>query len=688
MKKTGTVVLLILVSTLCLMANGQQEVVQEERVDVVGLLEAPMLHELVEAGELPAREERLPVPSDIMVEPDVAELGVYGGSLVFPVHDSGHWTWGPWTEQSMFRFKQDGSGQVEPNVAKNFYANDDATVWTIELREGMKWSDGMPFTADDVLFYYNHMSTPALNPDRSPVGVDEDGYYNAFTSKPYRAYQVIVDGTVYWAEFEKVDDYKFTVTFAAPKLDFPESVAIDNKWMFAPKHFFKDIVARKDGVADDPTFPLITEEEALANANSIFDKEWTNYSSMGKATGYYNWDYYQIPQVRSFIATANNHDKVGEVYELVRNPYFFKTDSEGRQLPYLDSLKIEIINEREQIVLKAVAGEFDVTPISAGTSSRVATAQDFSVIATATKDTHSVRTWSNNLWGGSQAIALNQTVKDLDKRKLFQDVRFREALSIAVDRDLLNDTLANGQSQPWQTSVPEGMVGYDPDWSKKWTELNIDRANALLDEITEPWNRAKGTYRKMKGTDRDVEIIVSLEEASAEGDFYSLLKSAYASVGVKLLEKLEADIAQVILANDHEAQLKNIKCSNPALRPDNVVPMRNFMAWYGAYGKWYEDGKSEANGGVTPTGDVMGLIEAYEAIRAASGPSRDSVVSENIQKIYDLHKKNIWVISYLQAPRTRYIVSNKLKNWKDGLIETDEFRYVNLVRPEQLYKTN
>lgn len=245
MKRVFTWVLL-LCTTAFLMANGQQDDVKKSTQSNNEWHEAPILHGLVEAGELPSREDRLPVESDIMVEQDVIEIGQYGGCLNMTTHDHAHWTWGPLTEQSMFRFSQDGSGKVEANVAKDFYPNEDSTVWTIELREGMKWSDGAPFTADDIIFYYNHMSTPALNADRTPVNVNEEGFHNAFTSKPYRAYHVSVDSKTYWAKFDKVNDYKITVTFKAPKADFPESVAIDNKWMFAPKHFFKNIVARKD----------------------------------------------------------------------------------------------------------------------------------------------------------------------------------------------------------------------------------------------------------------------------------------------------------------------------------------------------------------------------------------------------------------------------------------------------------
>lgn len=88
-------------------------------------------------------------------------------------------------------------------------------------------------------------------------------------------------------------------------------------------------------------------------------------------------------------------------------------------------------------------------------------------------------------WSSDHALQLNKTVEDEDKRKLFQDLRFREALSISVDRNLLNATLMNGQSQPSQSSVSYGANGYDEQWAGKWTKFDTDKANKLLGEITE-----------------------------------------------------------------------------------------------------------------------------------------------------------------------------------------------------------
>ena len=638
--------------------------------------EAPMLHEMVEAGEIPPLEERLPAPEGIMVEPDIVSLGKYGGDLTITTLDSGLWNWGFYAEQNMFRFKQDNSGEVEANVAKEFYPNGDATVWTIKLREGMRWSDGEPFTVDDVIFYYDHMATPALNEDRTAKEPEEEGYYNMYTGKSYSCYISEVNGKRHWAKFDKVNDYEFTVTFAAPKPTFPVAAAVDNKWMYQAKHFFKNYVSRKDGIMDDPSFPFITEEEAIANANRDFGLQFESYSTMGNKIGYVNWAYHIVPSLRSFIAHKDNWDTVGETYVLTRNPYFWKTDSEGRQLPYLDEIKVKIINEMDQVTLQAMAGEFDIYEPKNN---------DFAEVATALKDTHSLNAWITAQWSTDETLQLNQTVKDLDKRALFQDIRFREALSIAVDRNLLNETLRNGMVHPQQAAVPEGLPGYDAEWSQKWTEFDVEKANTLLDEITELWDRADGTFRKMKGTNKEIEIILSVREPSESANFTSLLQSAFKNIGVKLSIKVDPEYRTAMLSNDVEASVEVTTLSTPAVRPDSIVPMRNVAVWHSAYGKWYEDGKSEVNGGIEPTGDVMELVKAHEIIQSESGPDRQKVVDENVKKIYDLHKKNIWIIGYLSPLPIRNMVNNKLQGIPADLLNVDEFRFMGLARPEQFW---
>ena len=116
--------------------------------ETVVYTEAPML---TEAGVYGAVADRL--PAEPMVEDaDYLTIGTYGGELKRSA-GGGNWDAGKPIEEGLFRFTTIGT--VEPNVAKGYDVNEDATVYTIYLREGMKWSDGAPFTAEDCVWFYN-----------------------------------------------------------------------------------------------------------------------------------------------------------------------------------------------------------------------------------------------------------------------------------------------------------------------------------------------------------------------------------------------------------------------------------------------------------------------------------------------------------------------------------------------------
>ena len=175
-----------------------------------GFKQAPMLDSM----SLPAVEERIPTAEDVMVE-NVASVGQYGGSIKMVLTKAG-WNTGKPIEQGLFRFNS--NGEVEPNVAKSYEVNDDATVYTIHLREGMKWSDGVDFTSEDCVFFYDHMCVP-----------------ETFGKSLWDCFKVTTeDGSEGIATFTKVDDYTFTVSFPAPKPNFINELCINAKWCYAP----------------------------------------------------------------------------------------------------------------------------------------------------------------------------------------------------------------------------------------------------------------------------------------------------------------------------------------------------------------------------------------------------------------------------------------------------------------------
>ena len=214
----------------------------------------------LEGKDLPPVAERMPVAADIMVE-EMDDVGQYTATFTM-AQGSSNWTTGKLTEEPLFRFKTDGN--VEPNVAKGYDVNEDATVWTIYLREGMRWSDGEPFTAEDCRFFY------------------EEVLLTGFSTKS--VWGAVKDGNGEVAKMAVLNDYCFTMTFGTPKPAFLQELAINGKWFFAPKHWMIQYMpAEYEG---QKTSGLLTAEEWKAAAEKMGYSDLKTFDSI---ISYYYW---------------------------------------------------------------------------------------------------------------------------------------------------------------------------------------------------------------------------------------------------------------------------------------------------------------------------------------------------------------------------------------------------------------
>jgi len=625
--------------------TGEVQETQKVEVDTETLIlsEAPELAEKVGTGDLPAVEERMPKLEDIMIEPVFDSIGQYGGDLRFPWRGKkDKWTLEKMTEEALFRFKLDGSG-VEPNVAKGYDVNEDATEYMIYLREGMKWSDGVAFTADDIVFYYNEMVLK-----------------ETFGKSPYNCYYSVnpETGEKTLADVTKVDDYTVKVKFADSSVLFLERLAIDNKWMFAPKHYMEQLLPH-----------IVGEAEAMKKAEEM---GFSDIKTLGKYTGYYYWIVQDRPTLRPWLLKT---DTEAAVARWERNPYYFKADAEGKQLPYINSIVCQKIESSDNIILESIAGNVDIN---------VFELTDFTLLME-NRDAGDFRVtqWSGTDWAGN-AVVFNQGVEDVKLREVFTDIRFREAMSVAVDRvelaALVTDDLGSGQ----QASVPEGLVNFKEGWADKWSDYDVERANTLLDEM----GMAKGSdgFRTYKdGSDFELNIFqIEIDSTSEMGEFEALIKKYYEAVGIKTNIKVVDSTygEELIQSNGIVAQTFVPALFNVALRPDNIVPIRNYRSWYGSYGLYYS---THGEQGEKPEGDIALLQEYYNIIQSATDKE---VVDEYSQKIIDLHEKNQWIIGYTSPKPRIVLVKNNLKNVPSKLIYCDEFRGYGHSKLQQYYFGN
>ncbi|CAG7629292.1 Periplasmic alpha-galactoside-binding protein [Paenibacillus solanacearum] len=601
------------------------------------LSEPPALADAVKSGSLPSLDKRIPAKEDVMVEGVVEEIGKYGGEWRMPWKGpNDRWTIGKPTEEALFRFKSDGSG-VEPNVAKSYEVNADSTEFTIHLRKGMKWSDGVPFTADDVIFYWEHMLKK-----------------ETFGKKIYDAYYSVdpVTGEKALAEVTKVDDYTFKVKHKYPSVLFLERVAIDNKWFFAPAHFQKTIL---------PEF--VGEEKALAIA-----KQWgfSDVKTFLVETGYYYWIYPQIPTLRAWHA---KNDPNSDVFVMERNPYYWKVDEQGKQLPYIDRVNLKKIQDGNQSLLDSLAGNYDLNQF---------TFKDFTVLKENEKrGNYRVLQWTNTAWS-STGVELNQTTEDPKYRTLFQDIRFREALSVAVDRTEISEIITSGLGKPQQASVPKGLVGYQEGWDQQWAKYDVARANKLLDEIGLTKRDAQNFRQFADGSNL---ALTFYTDTTTNSPFMELIKKYYEAVGLKTDLKIvdQGTLQDLKYANKVPAFPYTVNLVNVAFRPDELVPLRVLTPWLGHYGLYTQSGGKE---GVKPEGDVAKILEAWDKVKSAKNAEEITKWSNEIVK---LHQKNQWVIGYTGPTPSLTVVRNNMRNVPAELVDVDEFRNLGHAHPAQFF---
>ncbi|MCD7755045.1 MAG: ABC transporter substrate-binding protein [Firmicutes bacterium] len=609
-----------------------------DAVEISGYTEAPYITELGIYGDV---TDRLPVEEDIMVEDaDYLEIGTYGGELKTSTSVS-PWTTGKIIEEGLFRFTSEGI--VEPNVAKGYDVNDDATVFTIYLREGMKWSDGVDFTAEDCVWFYN---TILLN------NVDTKGVRDCNTSS---------DGT--YAVVEKVDDYTFTVTFSEPKYSFIEDLEVELKWYYAPKHIFEDYanyVIEYNNATDD-TAKAEAESKALAEAEAICGVKFADVASSGKEMLYYFWNYSGIPTLNSYVLSTESgkNDVSGDYYEYVRNPYYWRVDAAGQQLPYIDKIVYTTIQNTDQSLLLLLDGTVDYQIVSMDAIATIRTEANVDI---------NIYEWSGSSWGdvGTQ-IMWNLSIADEHLNALFNNSAFRQAMSICVNREEFASIYSEGWLSGGQATPSEGMLGYSEEWATKWTEYDPDYAKELLESCGLVMG-SDGYYDFEDGTDFVLNIVSVADSGAA--DTYGILKPYYDAVGIKTTfrDYDRSNIDNMMLANEIECTLypvTGIGDVSVILKPNSVVPgTATNVVWYG---------NLTAD---TATGDLLELINLKAQLDVTSDTDERTEIA---LKMLALHEENMWVISYVEASPTYFAVNARIHNFPEEGVFSDIYRDTGLA---------
>jgi len=597
--------------------------------------EAPMLTELVEAGKLPPVEERLPEEPLVIVP--VEEVGEYGGTWrrVWLGKADGP---GPdrITTERLIYFTPDGR-ELVPNIAQSWEVSAEGKEFTFYLREGMKWSDGEPFTADDIMFWYEDM---VLNDELTPV-------------KPA---WLTIGGNL--GRVEKVSTYAVKFVFDQPYGLFLKYLAgpPGHGICYYPKHYLKQF------------HPNYTPEEELTALTKEAGFEFW-YQLFGDKTD--RWMNTDLPVLSAWKCTV---PATRPIMVLERNPYYWKIDIEGNQLPYVDRINHEFVENIELVNIRAVSGQIDM-------QARHILWENYTLfMENRDEGDYRVAKYKDD-FETNMAIALNLNHKDPVLRQIFDDDRFRKALSLAINRNEINQLCYLGMCEEPRQVVPLPESEYFcEELAYAYIDYNPGEANRLLDEM--------GLKRGPDGIRLRPDgkpLMITIEFTPAFGpwaDACELVAQYWTAVGVKTAVKSE----ERSLFYTRKAALEHdvgIWTGSVGMQP--LIDPRWYMPWSEesihaiGYAQWYQSGGKV---GEKPTGDLLKTIELYEEIKKT--PS-DAKQKELFQEILKLNAKNLWVIGTLSSPPLLGIISNNMKN----VPETGLFSWVlhspKNFNPEQFF---
>ncbi len=449
--------------------------------------EAPMLRTKVAAGEIPSVEERL--PEEPVVLATVEEIGQYGGTLR-GISTSPMWLssltmiMGVSAGNSTFATISADYSTMVPVLA-TWELSEDGKTFTLYLKKGVRWSDGVPATADDIMFWYEDIF---LNDELTPV---KPAMWSP-GGEPMR--------------MEKVDDYTIRIHFVQPDPLMQYKLYSAN-WRNYPQHYLKDFHIKYNPKANE-----IAKEKG-------FDAWWQLFNSVNAVGIKRDFD---IPVLTAWKMVSKTTTHI--FYE--RNPYFWMVDEEGNQLPYIDKVSGELAENTEVYTLKAISGEVDYA------AGRL-TLSDYPLyMENREKGDYRVLLW-DGVTGATVIYAFNLNHKDPVLRKIFQDVRFKHAMSLAINREEINETVFLGLAEPRQATVLPSSRFYEEKFAKAYAEYDPKEANRLLDEMGLS-KRDKEGYR-LRPDGKRLEIILALWTGSAVRDKTSeLVKEYWEGVGVKV----------------------------------------------------------------------------------------------------------------------------------------------------------
>lgn len=609
-QKLSVLILILMVSPLTMIFGEAQDSFYNE---------APILTELVSAGELPPVDDRL--PNNPVLVNTIDEIGTFGGTwrvgnvqgdrtfLIRLMGYEGLVRWDPqWT-------------RVVPNIAQAWEVNEDSKRYTFYLREGMRWSDGMPFTVDDIMFWYEDI--------RTAEGLD---------------FQLLrtLDTTPY--TIEKVDDYTIAFVFESPNgllLQVLSDVVVSAITQY-PKHYLSQFHPRYNEEID-----TLIEEAGVSDWTELFRLHAPECCAIIPGTPtLFAW----------MLEEGTEYDNVGTSYYAVRNPYYWKIDTDFNQLPYIDQIEFQVVEERADILDLAIEGKIDMQFRNIALEAFLPENQasggydSFALIPTASSQF---------------TIFLNLSHDDPVKREILQNRDFRIGLSHAIDRQSIAEIFGEDLS-PTQPMPLQASIFYNEEHSTQFTGYDVDLANQYLDQAGYSERNADGIRLGPDGNPIEFDLILPDPHVGLPIDGQPILEQVQANwmaVGIRVnavqVERVIIEDAIAITDSSHFNQYDmHVWAATGGFEAILFPPLADRMAprWH----LWLRNPDSpEAE---QPPARLIEQYNLFQQAQATSDPEEQNAL---VNEILAISAEEFFAIGTVTAPERFGIVKPNFRNVPD-----------------------
>ena len=583
--------------------------------------ESPMLTERVAAGTLPPVDERLP-GNPVVVDVE-GEIGTYGGTLRTAV-SSRHrainsMLGGRFIDNLSFTWDKLGT-ELQPSWVESGALSDDAMHYTIRLREGVKWSDGTPVTTADLMFTYQDV---AGNTDLNPRGVS-------------------------WlkgVEVEVLDDYgvTFHLPQAAPLFQYTfHTAGVGLRHPIGPQHYLGPF---------HPAYTDVGELEKAAKEAGV--DTWDELFDLKAAN-----DNVERPVLSLWVLTEASTE--GTMVE--RNPYFWKVDQEGNQLPYIDRMRTEIVASPDVYVMRGMGGQYDVVFYGIKFS-------DFPTLKS-NERAGGYRLYQWNSAEGKSHIKFNHTfTEDEAMGELLRTIDFKKALALAIDRDEIKELVHLGQGDAVNISPPVGSPIYKEEYANSYAEFDPEQSAALLDGIGVQDTDGDGFREMANGARLQLELNVHTDEPDhvATGE---LLKAYWEAIGIRT--RLNAVIydrrAELDREGSYHVSMNDLDLIiYPLYFRPGAGPMGPFVNSPSLGAKDWEDYiRTDGETGTKPSPEYQEAWDLYEQIMAETDDDKRKALAF---RLFDNYYANIWSLGLVQGLPRIVMINDRLHNVPADVLE-------------------